>query len=103
MRCNFAIAAAVRTAQFDVALVDESAHDCLREATRWLDGLQRPPLVFRHRDARHLAELLRARVAAGERPLVMTDGVFAASGRLAPLSDYLEILEFLSGCNAAGR
>lgn len=88
---NFAIAAALAD-QVDLALVDESAHDCLCEATRWLTKLRRMPLVFRHRDAEHVAQLLREHVKAGDRALVMTDGVFAASGRLAPLADYLSVL-----------
>lgn len=88
---NFALAAAVRQ-DADVAFIDEAAHDCLREATRWLD-LVRPPIAFRHRDAEHLAELLSRELGPGERPIVMTDGVFAASGRLAPLADYLTALE----------
>lgn len=88
---NFAIAAALAD-QVDLALLDEGAHDCLREATRWLAALGRPPLVFRHRDANHLAELLQIHARAGDRALVMTDGVFAASGRLAPLADHLSVL-----------
>jgi len=92
---NFALTAAIRN-EVEVALVDEAAHDCLREATRWLD-LARPPIAFRHRDAGHLAELLKSELTPGQRPLVLTDGVFAASGRLAPLGDYLAILKQYSG------
>lgn len=88
---NFALAAAVRN-DVDVAFIDEAAHDCLRESTRWLD-LRRPPIPFRHRDAGHLAELLQGALTGEQRPLVMTDGVFAASGRLAPLAEYLAILQ----------
>jgi len=87
---NFALAAAAR-AEVDVAFIDEAAHDCLREATRWLD-LARPAIPFRHRDAGHLAELVQRAVKRGQRLLVLTDGVFAASGRLAPIRDYLSIL-----------
>lgn len=88
---NFAIAAALDE-HVDLALVDESAHDCLREATRWLTKLKRPVLVFRHRSATHVAELVREHVRAGDRVLLLTDGVFAASGSLAPLADYLSEL-----------
>jgi glycine C-acetyltransferase/8-amino-7-oxononanoate synthase len=92
---NFALAAALR-ADVDVAFIDDSVHDCLSEATRWLD-LQEPPIRFRHRDATHLAELLQREVKTGQRPLVMTDGVFAASGRLAPLADYHHLLASYPG------
>lgn len=88
---NFAIAAAL-DGEVDLVLIDESAHDCLREAARSLTSLARPPIAFRHCDAGHLAELLAANASRGVRPLVMTDGVFAASGRLAPLGEYLAVL-----------
>ncbi len=93
---NFAVAAALSSA-VDLVLVDEFAHDCLREATRWLDHLQRPPLVFRHRDAAHVRELLRAQLPRGGRPLLLTDGLFPVSGNLAPLADYLSILGHYEG------
>jgi 8-amino-7-oxononanoate synthase len=93
---NFALAAALNGG-VDLVLIDESAHDCLREATRWFDGLERPPLAFRHRDPGHVDELLRGEVRSGGRVLLMTDGVFAASGRLAPLQDYLALLTRHSG------
>jgi 8-amino-7-oxononanoate synthase len=88
---NFAVAAAL-SGSVDLVLVDESAHDCLREATRWLDCLRRPPLVFRPRDAQHVAELLQAHVRPGWRPLVLTDGLFPVNGQFAPLADYRSIL-----------
>ena len=93
---NFAIAAAISPA-VDLALIDEAAHDCLRESTRWLESLKRPPLVFRHRDAAHLDELLGENLQRGWRPLVMTDGLFPVSGQLAPLVDYLSLLQSHSG------
>lgn len=93
---NFTVCAAV--GRFvDIALIDESAHDSLREAARWLEPLERPPLVFRHRDAGHLAELVGAHLRPGGRAIVMTDGVFAANGRIAPVGDYLSILERYGG------
>ena len=88
---NFALAAAL-SPYVDLVLIDESAHYCLREATRWFDGLKLPPLVFRHRDADHVAELLGKHMRPGWKPLLLTDGVFAISGELAPLADYLAIL-----------
>jgi 7-keto-8-aminopelargonate synthetase-like enzyme len=88
---NFAIAAALSPA-VDLVLIDETAHDCLREAVRCFDRLKQPPLVFRHRDAGHVAALLREHVRPGMRPLLMTDGVFPMSGKLSPLADYLASL-----------
>ncbi len=93
---NFAIAAAL-SSLVDLVLIDEFAHDCLREATRWLDPLKQPPLTFRHRDVVHLAELLHAHTRAGWRPLVLTDGVFPVSGQMAPLTEYLSALSNFDG------
>ncbi len=93
---NFAVAAALAD-RVQVALVDESAHECVREATRWLDGLSEPPLIYRHRDADHLAELLHKRLPRAGRAIVLTDGVFAASGHVAPLAEFLSVLEQYPG------
>jgi 7-keto-8-aminopelargonate synthetase-like enzyme len=92
---NFALAAACEGV--DLALSDESAHDCLREAAGWLKGLTNPVLTFRHCDANRLAELLDKELRPGKRALVMTDGVFATSGDLAPVADYLQILDGYPG------
>jgi len=73
----------------DVILVDESAHFCLVEASR-LSG--RPVYCFRHRDPDDLKQVLLRRVGPGQRPLVLTDGVFSMSGAVAPLDRYLELL-----------
>jgi 7-keto-8-aminopelargonate synthetase-like enzyme len=87
---NFALAAELRDT-IDIAFIDEAAHDCLREAVYWLN-LRQPVFVFRHRDVAHLAELLTQQVRPTLRPLIMTDGVFAASGRLAPICEYRDLL-----------
>jgi 8-amino-7-oxononanoate synthase len=94
--CNFAVAAALSD-EVDLVLVDESAHDCLREATRWLDRLASRPAVLRHCDPQNAHELLAARLRPGQRALVMTDGIFAASGRVAPIGEYLSVLDRFDG------
>ncbi len=80
-----------------LALIDEAAHDSLREAARSLASLERPPLVFRHRDPNHVRELLSARARVGQHAILLTDGVFSASGRLAPVTDYLDVLDRFEG------
>jgi 8-amino-7-oxononanoate synthase len=79
---------------FDAVFLDELSHYCLFEAAR-LAG--RPVVAFRHRDAGDLSELLRAKLRRGERPLVMTDGVFAGLGHLAPLGSYVSVLKDYPG------
>ncbi len=72
----------------DVVLIDESAHFSLAEASR-LPG--QPVASFRHRDAEDLRQKLRER-GQGQRPLVLTDGVFSLTGAVAPLDQYVEAL-----------
>lgn len=94
--CNFAIASALSEV-VDIVVMDEIAHNCLREAIGSLHHLKQPPVVFRHRDAAHLKSLLAEHVPPGTRPLVMTDGVFPMSGKLAPIAEYLAALKPYDG------
>ena len=80
--------------QFDVAFVDELAHYSVVEG---LAAAQRPVFTFRHCDAGDLAEKLAAHATAGQRPLVMTDGVFPSLGHIAPVPAYAEALAAYPG------
>ncbi len=73
---------------FSHIFMDERAHLSLRDATRFFAG---PVREFKHRDAADLARQLR-RLRGKTRPLVLTDGLFARDGELAPLAAYLKIL-----------
>ncbi len=73
----------------DLALIDESAHFSVEEASRLLG---KPIIRFRHRDPDDLRRKLHEHVPHDQRPIVLTDGVFALSGALAPLDGYLEAL-----------
>jgi len=75
--------------RFDLVLVDRFAHYSVREASR-LAG--RPVVEFEHCDAEDLSRRLREHLAPGARPLVLTDGVFAAQGAIAPLPAYCRVL-----------
>ena len=68
--------------QFDVLLLDERAHSCLRDAAACA-GL--PRAVYRADDPLDLERHVARCAADGLRPLLMTDGVFSATGELAPL------------------
>lgn len=69
-------------------LLDERAHVCLLDAAA-LIGV--PVRRFAHRDVSALTRVLQGLPAAA-RPLVMTDGMFARDGAVAPLTDYLAAL-----------
>jgi 8-amino-7-oxononanoate synthase len=73
----------------EAVFVDEAAHYCAVEAA----GLPGKPVIrFQHRDAEDLARRLGKTLRPGQHPLVLTDGVFSVSGRLAPLPEYLQVL-----------
>jgi len=80
--------------QMDSVFVDEAAHYCLAEAARLLD---RPISRFKHRDPENLAQRMREQLQTGQRPLVLSDGVFSSSGALAPVPEYLRVLRQYPG------
>jgi 8-amino-7-oxononanoate synthase len=75
---------------FDLVALDEHAHYNLQDAAKLLEL---PSFTFANCDAGALADLLKREAQEkGRRPLVLTDGVFATTGRLPPLADYAAIL-----------
>jgi 8-amino-7-oxononanoate synthase len=53
--------------------------------------------AFPHQDQQALRDSLRARPAAGRRPIVLTDGLCPSCGRVAPVADYLEEMRHMDG------
>lgn len=83
---NLAAAQALRE-RIDHVLMDERAHASLQDAAGILSGrVER----FAHRDAGGLGRAL-ARVQKGGRVAILTDGMFAHDGSLAPLADYRRV------------
>ena len=70
------------------ALLDERAHASLIDAAHFLDC---PIIRYKHRDAIDLARAIQ-RIGRGTKPILLTDGMFAHDGSIAPLGDYLRIL-----------
>ncbi len=84
---NLVLLQAVRS-RFDVVLADAQAHASLVDAIRAV-GL--PMEYFQHRDAGDLQKRLRA--WQGKAVLVVTDGIFAARGEIAPLDAYWQLVQ----------
>jgi glycine C-acetyltransferase/8-amino-7-oxononanoate synthase len=78
----------------DHFFLDESAHFSLWDAAALSN---RPVTPFRHLDAGSLAAKLTSELERGERPLLLTDGLFPISGEIAPLPRYLALLHPLHG------
>jgi 7-keto-8-aminopelargonate synthetase-like enzyme len=70
--------------------IDELSHYSLKEAAR-LAGL--PIIPFRHRDPEDLGTRLSQSLREGQRPLLMTDGVFPMTGAIAPVDEYHRVLQ----------
>ena len=84
---NLVVAQAL-AGQFSHALLDERAHLSLQDAVQFLDC---PVLKFKHRDVEDFARTLQ-RCGRDARPIVLTDGMFAHDGGVAPLKAYLKLL-----------
>ena len=73
-------------ARCERVFIDEWSHFSVWDGAR---AAGKPVVGYRHLDVAHLADQLRAELRPGERPLVLSDGVFPISGELAPLPDLL--------------
>lgn len=74
--------------------IDAHGHYSLWDAAR---ASNQPITVFPHRNIERLRELLKSELHAGERPVVLSDGVFPVSGELAPVPEILNLIEEYDG------
>jgi 7-keto-8-aminopelargonate synthetase-like enzyme len=79
---------------FDAVFIDEHSHFCVGDAAM-ATGV--PVHRFAHMDPDDLKAQLERHLAPSKKPLVMTDGLFPTLGRIAPVPDYVEILESYDG------
>jgi 8-amino-7-oxononanoate synthase len=82
--------------------VDECSHYSAFEAARLCGqpcavGNAHPTIVFRHRAPDDLQAKINAHLKPGQSPLVLSDGVFAATGKIAPVEEYCEVLKEYPG------
>jgi 7-keto-8-aminopelargonate synthetase-like enzyme len=82
------LAAQALAGAFSHALLDEAAHPALQDAAGFLKARVR---MFKSCDPKSLAQAAR-RCDPKSRILVLTDGMFARDGSVAPLAEYLEVL-----------
>ena len=74
--------------------IDETSHFSIRDAVY---SALKPVHAFKHRDPEDLSRQLKAKLKAGEVPLVMSDGIFPTFGVIAPVPDYLKAIEPYGG------
>jgi glycine C-acetyltransferase/8-amino-7-oxononanoate synthase len=80
--------------RYEHIFIDGATHYCGWDGAR-LTG--KPITGFRHNDPGALAQACRRDLGPGQRPLVLSDGVFPVSGALAPVPEYLEIVQEYDG------
>ena len=72
----------------DIFFLDEISHSSIVDAVKQ-SGKQM--IYFKHMDADNLEKKMRKHLKPGNKPIITTDGVFAARGEIPPLSDYAQI------------
>jgi len=84
---NIAVAQAL-SGTFSHVLLDERAHASLVDASEIFSC---PIVRFRHRDPKQLADILQV-IGKTAKPIILTDGMFAHDGSVAPVGAYLGLL-----------
>ena len=79
---------------YDRVFMDDASHFSVRDGVQ-VTGVPNTP--FRHLDPDDLAAQLRIQLRPGERPLVISDGVFPISGEIAPAPAYVQALANYAG------
>ena len=80
--------------KFEHIFIDSDAHYSLWDAAY---ATNLPITPFHHCQVESLEEKLKGELRPGERPLLLSDGVFPISGEIAPLPDYLNLLHVFQG------
>ena len=76
--------------EFDRLFIDERSHFSVLDAAR---AAGKSYHLFAHLDPGDLRMTLARELQPGERPLVLSDGVFPISGEIAPLAELLAVVE----------
>jgi 7-keto-8-aminopelargonate synthetase-like enzyme len=84
---NMAVAQAL-AGNFSHVLLDERAHVCLADAALFIDC---PVVRFKHRNPADVSLAIQ-RLGKFIKPILLTDGMFAHDGSVAPLRAYLKVL-----------
>jgi len=77
------------TERYDVIFIDAESHFAAWDAVAMA---RKPTHAFNSRDPEDLAQKLAEVMSAGQRPLLISDGIYPGDGVVAPLQDYAKIL-----------
>ncbi len=84
---------------FERIFIDEASHGSLFDAAGIVRKEVGRAVAFRHRDSADLKKKLDRSLRPNQRPLVLTDGVFSISGKIAPLGEYDRMLAEYDGAS----
>jgi len=73
---------------FDVIFMDEYAHYCNKDGANCAEA---PVFQFRNNDIEDLETSVKKNLKAGQKPLIVTDGLFSAFGIMADIPNILKI------------
>jgi len=75
--------------RYDSIFVDRESHYSVLHAASIVD---KPVFTFAYMDADDLQKKIKKHLKAGQRPLVICDGIFPISGEISPVLDYRQVL-----------
>ena len=88
---NVACCQSLMSSEKDLLISDELNHASIIDGARLAKA---PRKIMRHKDVKHLKELLESPEArAARRKMIVTDGVFSMDGDIAPLPEIVDIAE----------
>jgi len=79
---------------FDVIFIDEGSHYCNIEAANMVG---KPVVKFKNRNIEDLNLKINQTLKSGERPIIVSDGLFPIWAKSAPADSYLKIAEKYNG------
>ena len=79
---------------FDVIFIDEYSHYCNKDGA---NCAEKPVFQFRNNDVEDLEISIKKNLKAGQKPLIVTDGLFSVFGVLANIPVILKIAEEYNG------
>lgn len=89
-----AVQAFINKNMFDAVFIDENSHYSNEYASR-LSG--KPIHKFIHLSEADLEEKISKNLKTGQKPLIITDGIFPIFGKIAPIDKYAGIVEKYNG------
>lgn len=86
---NVAVCQTLMSSEEDLLISDELNHASIIDGARLAKS---PRMIYRHRDMKHLKEILESPQARkARRKMIVTDGVFSMDGDIAPLDEIVEL------------